>query len=34
VAEGVTDYLVLNAAIEAMLGERPYILNLLQPEQS
>jgi hypothetical protein len=34
VAEGVTDYLVLNAAIEAILGERPFTLNLLQPEQS
>lgn len=34
VAEGVTDYLVLQAAIEAMCGNRPFILNLLQPEQS
>ena len=34
VAEGVTDKVVIEAAIEAMIGDRPYILKLLQPENS
>lgn len=34
VAEGVTDFHVLHAAIEAILGTRPFILKLLQPEES
>lgn len=34
VAEGVTDRVVIEAAIESMLGDRPYILKLLQPESS
>jgi hypothetical protein len=34
VAEGVTDYEVIFAAISSILGERAFILNLLQPEQS
>ncbi|MCU0229501.1 MAG: hypothetical protein MUF01_17870 [Bryobacterales bacterium] len=34
VAEGVTDWVVIDAAIHSMLGERPYSLKLLQPESS
>lgn len=34
VAEGVTDYEVLNAAIESMLNGRSFVLTLLQPEGS
>lgn len=34
VAEGITDYEVLNAAIESMLGGRSFVLALLQPEGS
>lgn len=34
VAEGVTDYEVLNAAIESMLDGRSFVLTLLQPEGS
>jgi hypothetical protein len=34
VAEGVTDFEVLNAAIEVMLGNRPFEIKLLQPEGS
>lgn len=34
VAEGVTDYEVLSAAVESMLGGRPFVLKLLQPEGS
>lgn len=34
IAEGVTDYEVLDAVIEAMLNGRSYILTLLQPESS
>lgn len=34
VAEGVTDYEVLRAAIESMLGGRSFDLKLLQPEGS
>ena len=34
VAEGVTDYVILKAAITAILGERAFVLNLLQPESS
>lgn len=34
VAEGVTDYEVLFAVISAMLGDRPFVLSLLQPEGS
>jgi len=34
VAEGITDYVVLNAAIDSMLAGRPYDLKLLQPEES
>lgn len=34
VAEGVTDYVILHAAIRAILGERTFVLSLLQPESS
>jgi hypothetical protein len=34
VAEGVTDYEVIYAAVSSMLGNRPFLLRLLQPEQS
>ena len=34
VAEGITDYEVLNAAIESMLVGRSFVLTLLQPEGS
>lgn len=34
VAEGITDYEVLNAAIESMLNGRSFVLTLLQPEGS
>ncbi len=34
VAEGITDKLVIQAAIENLLGERRFILRLLQPEES
>jgi len=34
VGEGVTDFEILQAAIQAMLGERRFILTLLQPEGS
>jgi hypothetical protein len=34
VGEGVTDYVVLRAAIESMLGGRSYELKMLQPEGS
>lgn len=34
VAEGVTDYEVLNAAIESMLNGRSFVLTSLQPEGS
>jgi hypothetical protein len=34
VAEGYTDKVVLDAAVGALLGERPYLLRLLQPEES
>jgi hypothetical protein len=34
VAEGITDYVVLNAAVASILGERPFDLKLLQPEGS
>lgn len=34
VAEGVTDYEFLNAAIESMLNGRSFVLTLLQPEGS
>lgn len=34
VAEGVTDYEVLNAAIETMLNSRSFVLTLLQSEGS
>lgn len=34
VAEGVTDYEVLRAAVESMLGERSFDLKILQPEGS
>jgi hypothetical protein len=34
VAEGITDYFVLTAAIESMLQGRPFDLKLLQPEES
>jgi hypothetical protein len=34
VAEGITDYDVLNAAVASMLGERSFDLKLLQPEES
>ena len=34
VAEGITDYVILNAAIESMLGGRSFVLTLLQPEGS
>src|SRR5258708_36174612 len=32
VAEGWTDRSVIEAAVAALLGDRPYDLNLLQPE--
>jgi len=34
VAEGITDKLVIGAAIADLLGDRPFILRLLQPEES
>lgn len=34
VAEGITDYVVLSAAVKSILGARPYSLHLLQPEES
>lgn len=34
VAEGITDYVVINAAIESMLNGRSFVLKLLQPESS
>jgi hypothetical protein len=34
VAEGITDYVVLRAAVESMLDGRSFILTLLQPEGS
>ena len=34
VAEGPTDRIVVDAAVKAILGDRPYILRLLQPEDS
>lgn len=34
VAEGITDKLVIQAALESLLGERRFILRLLQPEES
>jgi hypothetical protein len=34
VAEGITDYEVLNAAVESMLNGRSFVLTLLQPEGS
>jgi hypothetical protein len=34
VAEGITDYLVLKAAISSMLGNRSFNVKLLQPEES
>lgn len=34
VAEGVTDYEVLNAAIESMLNGQSFVLTLFQPEGS
>ena len=34
VSEGITDYVVLKAAVESMLDGRSFILTLLQPEGS
>jgi hypothetical protein len=34
VAEGITDKLVIEAAIKSLLGERSFILRLLQPVES
>ena len=34
VAEGVTDYEVIYAAVSSMLGGRPFLLSLVQPEGS
>ena len=34
VAEGVTDFVILHAAITAILGERSFVLSMLQPEAS
>lgn len=34
VAEGITDKLVIQAAIKSLLGDRRFILRLLQPEES
>jgi hypothetical protein len=34
VAEGVTDYEVLKAAIDSMLGGQSFVMSLLQPEES
>lgn len=33
VAEGVTDFAVIEAAISAMLSERPFVLTALQPKE-
>lgn len=34
IAEGITDYVIIDAAIDVMLNGKSYILNLLQPETS
>ena len=34
VAEGPTDRIVLEAAIAHLLGDRPFVLRQLQPEES
>lgn len=34
VAEGYTDKVVVRAALGSILGERPFLLRLLQPEES
>ena len=34
VAEGETDKVVVGAAIAALVGDRSYVLRLLQPEDS
>lgn len=34
VAEGITDKLVIQAALSSLLGDRAFILRLLQPEES
>ena len=34
VAEGITDYVVINAFVAAILGDRSFDLKLLQPEGS
>lgn len=34
VAEGITDFVVIRAAISAIVGERAFDLTLLQPEES
>ena len=34
VSEGITDFVVIRAAIESMLNDQPYDLKLLQPEAS
>ena len=34
VCEGPTDYIVINAAITSLLGERTFVLTQLQPEES
>jgi hypothetical protein len=34
VAEGPTDRTVIRSALKAVLGERPFVLNQLQPEES
>jgi hypothetical protein len=34
VAEGPTDRVIIEAAVEAMVGDRPFVLRQIQPEQS
>ena len=34
VSEGITDYVVIHAAVRSILGDRAYDLKLLQPESS
>ena len=34
VSEGITDFVFINSAIESMMADRPFILRLLQPEES
>ncbi len=34
IAEGITDFVFLNSAVQSMLGDRSFDLKLLQPEES